>query len=195
MKLYLIRHGQTSFNVLKKYMGHTDCPLNKEGCRQAKQMALHLQKQNFHKIYVSDLKRAVNFAKIIFQDTPLCEARQLREINFGSLEGLTHTQITKRHPDFYPSWLRSPHNIKFPDGESLLDLKKRVTKFIEQVYHKNQKKTVGVVTHAGPIKVILEDILRSKNFWDIGIDNASLTIVGYKGRKKDLKLLNDTSFL
>lgn len=195
MKLILIRHGQTSFNAKKRYVGHTDCPLNKEGVRQAGKTARHLKSQRFHKIYSSDLRRARDFARIIFKDTPVSQTKQLREINFGSFEGLTHTQITTKHPVFYASWLKKPQAVKFPKGESLSDLKKRVEKCIKHIYTKNKGKAIAVISHAGPIKVILKNALRTKDFWQIDISNASLSIIEYKNNAKLVTLINDTSFL
>lgn len=195
MKLFLIRHGRTSFNLKKRYAGHTDCPLDKVGRKQAKKISRSLQGHKFDKIYASDLKRAEDFAKIVFKNMPVRRTRQLREINFGTFEGLTAKQIAKIHPDFYASWLKSPHKIEFPKGEPFPGFKRRVLRFIKHIYGKHKDKAVAVVSHAGPIKIILNDIMRERSFWDITIAPASLSMIEYTAKRKYIKVLNDTSFL
>jgi len=192
MKIILIRHGETRSNVQKIYAGWTDCPLNKKGRWQARKARKYLSKYAVSKVYSSDLKRAVEFAKLAFKDTAVKKMRDLREVNFGAFEGMKHEEILKKFPRHYKTWLSDLRNTTIPKGESLIHLAKRVRRSLKKMISDNKNKTFAVVTHAGPLKIILGDIIKPKSFWDITVDNASVSILNSKLR---ITILNNTSFL
>lgn len=88
--IYIVRHGQTDWNVKRLIQGHIDIPLNEEGKRQAKKISIELKGITFNKIYSSDLKRAYETAKIIAQDRKLkiVVSEDLRERYFGKFQGV-----------------------------------------------------------------------------------------------------------
>ena len=90
MRLYIIRHGETEWNVLKRFQGRSDIPLNDEGRRLARITAEALREVPFSRIYTSPLKRAYETAMIIKadRDIPVIEESRIIEIGFGEYEGL-----------------------------------------------------------------------------------------------------------
>jgi broad specificity phosphatase PhoE len=153
-----------------------------------------LRQENIRCVYSSDLRRASEFASIAARDTPVKIMSGLREINFGIFEGLSHRQILKKYPRLYRAWLRDPQNTTLPQGEGLFSLRVRVKKALREIRARNKTGSVAVISHAGPIKTILKEFIPDATFWDIRVDNGSLSIIEYQKNKPKLLLHNDTSF-
>lgn len=196
-KVILIRHGETEWSYQKRYCGFTDIELNEKGRQQARRLLKRLSKEKIHKVYSSDMKRTVQFAKIVFKDLPVEELLDLREMNFGIFEGLTYQDIMEKYPRVYGEWLGSPLDIIITQGEGLKILARRVRKALRIILSQNSNKTVAVFTHGGPIRVILCDILRLdlKEIWQTEIGLASISIIEFVKVKGKIHLLNDISYL
>jgi len=196
-KLILIRHGETEWSYQKRYCGLTDIDLNEIGRRQARKLLKRLSREKIHKVYSSDMKRTLQFAKMVFKDTPVEQLLHLREINFGIFEGLTYQDVMAKYPQVYRKWLENPLDIIIPQGESLNSLAGRVRKALRRILSQDSNKTVAVFTHGGPIRVILCDILKVdlKEIWQIEQELASISMIEFvKGRGK-IRLLNDILYL
>lgn len=199
-KLILIRHGETDWSYQKRYCGFTDIPLNEKGKAQARQLSKRLEEEKVHKVYSSDMKRTLQFAKIVFKDAPIERLASLREMNLGMFEGLTYQEIMEAYPEIYRKWLNDPRDVTIPGGEGLNDLAKRVRESLIKILshdNSNSNRTIAVFTHAGPIRVILCDILNLglKEFWQIEQDLANFNIIEFVKGKNKIHLLNDTSYL
>jgi alpha-ribazole phosphatase len=179
-KLLLIRHGETDYNLKKRYSGFTDVGLNKTGRQQARELYKKLKKQNIHKVYSSDKRRAIETVKILFKNKEIEKNPDLREIHFGVFEGLTYDEILKKYPVVYKKWLKNPYTIAIPKGESLTALKKRAVRAIKKIASQNKDKTVAIVTHGGVISVFINYLLKTKDFWNKIPKSASLTVIEYK---------------
>lgn len=104
--LYLMRHGQTQFNIEKKVQGWVDSPLTELGKEQALHMKKELEKKGitFHHAYSSDLGRAVATMRLVTgQACPMYTVKDLREISFGDLDGKYSWQLDEaryhEHPE------------------------------------------------------------------------------------------------
>jgi broad specificity phosphatase PhoE len=194
-KLFLIRHGITKWNQQKKYCGHKDVALSQEGKAQASKLAKRLKSFNFDSIYASDRKRALQTARIIFGKAMINKVKELKELNFGMLEGLKHEEILKKFPKSYPKWLKDPFKHTIPKGESLNVFQKRVIKAFNKLAISNRGKTIAIVCHGGTISVLITKLLKKKTFWGYVPDSASLSIVEYKNNKPKILLLNCTKHL
>jgi broad specificity phosphatase PhoE len=194
-KVILIRHGQTNWNLRKKYCGFTDLCLNMRGKKQAEKLRLRLKNELVHKVYSSDRRRAFQTAKIIFKGAGIEKVGDLREMSFGIFEGLSYKEILRKHPLLYKKWLKRPFNVTIPNGENPLDFKKRIMRAFRKITLHNKGKTVAVVCHGGTISVILNHSLKSNDFWKRIPASASLNIIEYKNSKVKIKLFNDTSHL
>jgi len=160
-KLILIRHGETEWNRLRKYMGRSDIGLNARGKSQAARARRSLKKEKIDTIYSSDKKRAMSTARIIFGDRPIEVKKGLREMELGGWEGLTYDMCMKKYGKVYQSWLNDPFHTKIPGGESMKDFAKRVMTSVKKIASKNENKTVAIVTHGGPIGIILKNIMKT----------------------------------
>lgn len=196
-RLILIRHGETDYTLNRKYCGHEDIPLNAEGIKQAECLLARLKNLKIDRVYSSDLKRAVQTAKIVFRDRVVFRRKALREVDFGSFSGLTFEKTKSMYPGIYKMWMQSPKDVKIPKGESLFNLARRVGKCFERVSNQNQKKTVALVTHGGPIRVILLKLLKLNldKFWDIEQHVAAINIIDFENNAPKILTINDTSYL
>lgn len=179
-KIILIRHGQTEWNQAKRYLGRTDIGLNSEGIKQVQDLCQQLKKEEIHKAYSSDAKRALRSAEICLQGLSIQKYPGLREIDFGIFEGLTHQEIIEKYPQIYKQWLVDPFKTAIPEGENFINFQKRVLGALDTIASKNSGKTIAVVTHAGPVKVILNSSMPAENIWKIYVKPASINIINYK---------------
>lgn len=174
IKLILIRHLQTDYNLKKRYCGFTDIGLNKNGRLEAKKLREELKCLNPEKVYCSDLKRGRQTAGLIFgKNYPVEKRQSLREINFGEWEGLNHAQILKKYPLLYPKWLNNPYEADIPAGEKTKDFSRRIKKEFEYIIKTNPHKLVAVITHLGVLRLILNTILKieKKDFWKLKLNS------------------------
>jgi broad specificity phosphatase PhoE len=172
-RLILIRHGETDYSLEKRYCSFTDVALNDKGIEQAESLCQKLASEKIDRIYSSDSKRTKEFAKIVFNNRPLEVVSELKEMNFGIFEGLTHEEIMERYAEIYKKWLGDPFKTAIPKGDTLIDFKERIEKILKRIVSLNKDKTLAIVTHAGPIKIIIGNIRKSKNIWDINPELGS----------------------
>lgn len=185
MIMYIIRHGQTQWNVEKKLQGWTDIPLNDEGRRMACIAGDALKDIEFAEIYTSPLVRAYETADIIRagRDIPVNIEKDIIEIPFGDIEGKVYKAYDVdadrniynffHHPDSY---------IPSSGGETISSLKKRVGKFINRMAERNGTcgMNVLVCSHGAAISAMLSYIKNTpdKDFWKNGVpDNCGCSII------------------
>ncbi len=176
MKIMLIRHGQTQWNVLQKYQGQTDIPLNNTGREQAAQLAVFLKQESIEAIYCSDLCRAMETAKIIssFHTIEPVSDPRWREFNFGRWEGLTYREIDQAFPEEARNWFEDTRHFKVPGGESFGQMAARVEEAFQEIERKHRG-TVVVVTHGGVIRVIRCIFDPNGDLWRNIIETGSVT--------------------
>lgn len=194
-RLLLIRHAQTEWNFERRYCGFVDIGLNEQGINQAKRLSARLTGEEIHKVYSSDRKRAVQTAEIIFNARDLEKTPDLREVHFGIFEGLTYKEIMGKYPEIYIKWIENPFSVIIPKGEGLFDFKTRALNAFTNIVGLNQNKTVAVVSHGGVISMVINDILKTNDFWNKIPDSTSLTVVECENGRAQIKMLNDTSHL
>jgi alpha-ribazole phosphatase len=195
--LFLIRHGQTDSNRYRKYNGWGDPPLNAEGRRQAEKLQERLQSTVIDAVFASDLQRASQTARIVFQEKAAVPLSGLREVNFGVLEGLNYEQIMAKYADVYTRWVEAPWEVTLPEGEVFRDFVLRVRDTLKGILSNSQGRSIAVVSHSAPIRVILCDALgRNVNeFASIPQENCGLNIIEYHGGQAQVKVINDTGHL
>ncbi len=198
-KIYLIRHGETEWNVSRKIQGHKDIPLTDTGIKQANLIADRLMSEDIDIIYSSDLKRAYDTAKIIGDKIGLepNPRKEFREINFGIWEGLYNDKIGLEYGEEIYLWRKEPEKLKIEGGETLKEVQLRAMRELESIMNMNQDKNILIVSHGVTIKTMILGILDMNLFYfkNLTIDNVSLTIIEFREYNKVLKVLNDTSHL
>ncbi len=197
--LILIRHGETHHNRDKRYQGHQDTSLTREGKRQTREIALRLRDEPLDAIYSSDLKRTKYMAEIInsYHSLKINILPELREIDFGDWEGKTHDEIQGEWRGLLDEWEREPSKIKIPRGESIKDLAERVRFTIKKIISNHPDQRIAIVTHGGPIRIILMDALGlgTDDWWKMITSNGGISIIEYQSKKAKVLLQNDTSHL
>ncbi|HEX9371110.1 MAG TPA: histidine phosphatase family protein, partial [Roseiflexaceae bacterium] len=126
---FVIRHGETDWNLNGRWQGHADVPLNQVGRVQARRLADRLLRDGarIDAIYSSDLKRAWETARAVAAALDLAPRLDpsLREIDVGSWSGLTSTEVLARDTDTYER-IKSGEDVARGGGERFLDLYTRV---------------------------------------------------------------------
>ena len=143
MKLYVVRHGQTDYNIDNKVCGISNVELTDLGKQQAIKAREQLEDQKIDYIFASPLQRAYDTAKIINEKYHLniqIDSR-VQEINFGQFEGV----INNKEFQYY----KQNHALHYPQGESLFQVVHRVYSFLEELENKYPDKNILVVCHGG----------------------------------------------
>ncbi len=186
-RIILIRHSQTDYNLENRYCGFKDIGLNKIGKAGARRIGAKLKDLKIDKIFCSDLNRSCQTAKIIFGNRcRIVKNKNLREINFGSWEGLNYKQILQRSPATYKKWLKNPFSIDIPSGEKMSHFVNRIKKELKNIIKNGSDKTVALISHSGPMRVILNTMLGIKRneFWHLKINPETAYIIEYKDNLK-----------
>jgi len=200
MYIYLVRHGETDWNVQRRTQGIHDIPLTYKGINQANELAECLVKESISHIYSSPLERAYITASIIAEQIGLAPVKrnELQEVNFGVWEGLTHQQIEEKYPGQI-ALFRKDFSFFPENGESLYALEKRIDCFINylQIKHINENDKILVVSHAYPIRMMIIKLMKLpiQHLWDFRIDNTGISIIQIQSDNRRIICLNDTCHL
>ena len=142
MKIIYFVHGTTTDNAAKLCSGWKEAMLNDLGKQQAANLG-NISKErgdNFDIIFTSDLKRAIESSNIAFPDVVKVTDARLRECNYGDLDGKSKNLV------IYEDHI----NETFPNGESLLDVEKRLRSFVSFIKENYSDKTIGIIAHRAP---------------------------------------------
>lgn len=196
---FIVRHGQTDWNVIGKTQGHGNSNLTKDGVEQAKSLAKFLKTQNIDYIFSSDLQRAVDTAQIVADEINLKinKIKDLREMNFGLWEGLLLDEIKNNYGESYKVWREKPHIAQIEKGETLNLIKQRTENFIKELNEKYENKNILLVSHSVTVRVMMLSFLNSglENIYRIKQDNTAVNIVKIKSYAPVVIKMNDTSHL
>ena len=180
---YLIRHGETDWNLHGRWQGHTDIPLNEDGRAQAHRLAARLRadRVRFDASYSSDLQRAWETAAVVGAALDLAPLPlpALREINVGNWSGLTGAEVLAHDGETYARY-KSGEDVARGGGERFLDLYTRVVAAVEQLAEQHPGQTLALFTHGGPVRALIMHAARDKAGLDVRhvhIGNTSITLL------------------
>lgn len=180
-RLLLVRHGETALNAQGRFQGRIDAPLSDRGRLQAEALVRALARDEIHAVSSSDLRRARETAEAIATPRGLTirDDPGLRELDFGTWDGLTYAEILARSPEALRLWEVDPAVTPPPGGETLDDLDRRARSSLDRLIVENPDRTVLVVAHAGPIRVMLCRALGlpPRSHWQFGVGPGSLSEV------------------
>ncbi|MEW6502694.1 MAG: histidine phosphatase family protein [Chloroflexota bacterium] len=154
-ELWLVRHGQTDWNVEGRYQGQADMPLNDIGIKQACDLAERLKGVHFSAIYSSDLKRAFTTAKILAGEKEVRVDQRLREIHQGEWEGQLFSVIRQRYANFFEIRRENPLESRPPGGESLKEVSERVSSCVNEIASRHPGERVLIVSHGLAIATLV----------------------------------------
>ena len=197
--IYIVRHGQTEWNLLGKTQGHGNSDLTPKGIEQAELLADSMTKYPIDYIYSSDLGRAYQTAEIIGNKLSIEveKTEALREMNFGTWEGRIIKDIIEEDPELYKMWRNEPHLAKIPQGETLSQIKERTDAFIKEINEKYDGKHIVLVTHSLCARIMLLSFLDSdvKNIYRINQANTALNIIELRDYGPVVMKMNDTTHI
>ena len=198
LHLMLVRHGQTEWNVQRRYQGQSDVPLSAFGRRQAALLAERLASQKIDAVYASDLERSRETAMLIAEKHALnvTPEPRLRELKFGVLEGLTFDEAQIQYPGMITAWMEDFNRP--PQGGETIDLfQARILSLLDDLKQRHDEQVLLLVGHGGSLSEIVRAVLglsREKR-WYIEMENGSLSEVLIDEEYVSLKRLNDMCHL
>lgn len=150
--IYLVRHGETAWNVKQKIQGHSDIPLNEKGEKQAELLGERFKEQRISAVYASDLLRAKKTAEAVARhhDVAVQTFFDLRERCFGELEGKFSQDVFSD-----PRVERAAVFQQASGVESMEQLKQRMQLRLEWIAREHDAEDVLVVSHGGAINAFL----------------------------------------
>jgi len=185
LEIYAFRHGQTDWNLVRKFQGHTDIPLNEEGLRQATALAPRFTNIPVEAILSSDLSRAARTAEIVAQHhgLPLILDARLREARFGEVEGMTKDEVVESlGEETWTRWMSmTPENMDFafPGGESKREFISRVQTCLEEFSKREARpRRIALSTHGAVLKRLIQ-ISKNAPDEDFWISNCEIHLLTY----------------
>ncbi|NVO00502.1 MAG: alpha-ribazole phosphatase [Geobacteraceae bacterium] len=158
--VYLMRHGDSRQDSVRRFIGQSDHPLNDTGRAQSEWWRRELSRIPFSHICCSDLKRSMETAQIIGQrlSVPLTILPGLREIDLGSWDGMPVSEVQQLYPQEYDVRGKDLAGFRPPGGESFIDLSDRVTPILNKLIQHSEGNLL-IIGHAGVNRVILCQLL------------------------------------
>jgi probable phosphoglycerate mutase len=198
--LVLVRHGVTEHTIGKLFSGglaSSNPPLNDEGREQARATGQWLAPLSgtFDALVSSPVRRTRETAEILaeFFDLEIEEEPGIAEMEFGTWDGMSFTEVHEKYPDEISSWLgdleSAPHG-----GESFRVVEKRVLEGRDRIVSSYTGKTVVAVSHVTPIKTLVADALGAPldAVYRMELGPASVTVISYfnGGPEGDIPMAN-----
>ncbi|MDQ7822210.1 MAG: histidine phosphatase family protein [Candidatus Eremiobacteraeota bacterium] len=192
MRIYLVRHGETSYNKEGKMQGRIDIPLDKEGEAQAEALGAYFKDEmvkndgNFSAVYASPLTRAAQTAAPVAQalNLPVKKDGGLTELDMGEWEGKTRNEIASwkdaQGVPLFQKCFTDPLHNPMPGGETLPSMERRVTASLNEIIRNSlPTESVVCITHGGAIAIALCHVL-GKSLQEVPrnmVQNASVTVI------------------
>jgi broad specificity phosphatase PhoE len=185
-RLLLVRHCEPEEDARGRCYGSLDVGLSGAGMRNALEVATRLD--GYDVVWTSPRLRARQTAAALTAPSQVDD--DLRELDFGELEGRTFDEIAASEPELYRAWMETPTQVRFPGGESFADLKARALRSLERIGAEHE--VAVVVTHGGVIRAGLAAWLGMPDEWIFRIDVAygGITIVDHVGDTPIVRRLN-----
>jgi probable phosphoglycerate mutase len=196
----LLRHGQTPYSTERRFAGQADIGLTPVGVAQAEAAAARLGKLGIVDTVVSSpLSRARLTAEAVADacGAPVTIEERFAETDFGSWDGLTFAEASARDPSAVDAWLASV-SVAPPGGESFVAVRDRVLEGLSRLLTACQGRTVVVVSHVTPIKILLAHALDAplSSLYRMFLDTASLSRIDwFPDGPAVVRSLNDTAHL
>ena len=192
MKLYIIRHGETSWNVERRLQGASDTDLNENGIALAAITGAAMKEIPFDCCFSSPLKRARETARLVLagRNIPVTEDERLREISFGEWEGRDSALLPTSMLD---NFFNHPEKYMPPKGgETIEEICARTADFFQDITKREelQDKTILIASHGCAVRALLQNVYENpciENFWHGCVPpNCGVNIVEIKNGTAEL---------
>jgi broad specificity phosphatase PhoE/ribonuclease HI len=196
---HLLRHGQTEHTPERRFSGRNDLPLSRTGRAEAQAAGERARALGIEVVVASPLRRTRETAELVAAalDLPVTFDEDLAELNFGDIEGLTLDEARARHPLAARRFLDDV-TVAAPNGESIADVSTRVARARRRILSQHAGRTVLIVSHVTPIKLLLAAGLGAGDevVHRVFLEAASLCSVAWSSDgRTSVRLVNDTSHL
>jgi probable phosphoglycerate mutase len=196
---HLLRHGKTEHTPERRYSGRNDLPLSATGRAEAEAAAVRVKELGIDVVVASPLRRTRETAEVVAGalGLPVELDDDLVELDFGDLEGLTADEARQRHP-LATRRFATDVRAKAPGGESVADVSARVARARRRLLERHAGRTVLVVSHVTPIKLLLAAGLGADDavVHRVFLEAASLSTVAWSSDgRTSVRLVNDTAHL
>jgi len=196
---HLLRHGQTEHTPERRFSGRNDLPLSRAGRAEAEAAGERARALGIEVVVASPLRRTRETAELLAAvlDLPVAFDEDLVELDFGDLEGLTLDEARTRYPLAARRFLGDV-TVAAPKGESIADVSTRVGRARRRILSRHEGRTVLVVSHVTPIKLLLAAGLGAGDevVHRVFLEAASLCSVAWSSDgRASVRLVNDTSHL
>ena len=199
IRIILLRHGETTWNIEGRYQGQEDTPLSPRGLEQGRKAALALKDIPIDRAISSPLSRSFETCRMAadYHHLPVMKDSRLIEISHGLWEGIHADEIEARYPKEFHLWHTHPEQVQMPEGENLEDVRKRARTACDEYAEKYDGETVLVAAHDAVNKAIICDLLGldMSHFWQIKQDNACINVLECDKGLWRLVTLNSTAHL
>ncbi len=200
MKLVMVRHGETEWNKLGKFLGHHDVSLNDRGLSQAKETARAVTDWKHKAVYSSPLRRTMQVAQEIsrLSGMPVSPVPGLMELSLGELEGVTGDEMRSGWPEVYDAWRDDPAGVVMPGGESLAELQERAwNSLVELEEARVEDEYLILVSHNFTIRAIIGRLLGMPlaNFHRMSLSLSSICVIESSQWGRRLVSYNSTCHL
>ena len=184
---------------MERFRGRADLKLDEVGIKQAEAAAARIAGWQVSAVYSSPLHRALTTAEILVRPFNL-KVKLLPciiDIDYGEWQGLSPEEASDRYGDLYSTWLTSPHQVKFPGGESLDEVRERVASAVDNLIAQHPKETIVLVSHKVVCQILILSLLGLDNshFWEITQDVCAVNVFEVRGGVPSALLINDTCHL
>ena len=196
LKLYIVRHGETEWNVIKRFQGQLNTPLTEKGMEKLRKTGKKLENVLFDEVYTSELGRTVASAEIILNENrgyknkkrELQKLAELNEVYFGVWQGLTYEEVFLKYPEEGNNYFYNVKNYKAEnvEAEKLEDALERFLKGINKILDSHESGNILVVTH-GTVFEMFMNYVANDSIFDIDertlMGNGDYKIFSYKDGK------------
>lgn len=200
LKIFLLRHGETTYSQSGVFCGALDPELTAEGSLMAQAFADAYSNLVWEGIYISPMKRTIATAR------PLCDALGLamqirdglREISYGTWEGREQEDVKLHHEQDYIRWLTEPAWNPPTGGETAVQVASRALPIISEIEAKYKDGNVLVVSHKATLRIILCSLMGIDlgRYRDrIDAPAASVSIIKFDIHGPLLEVLGDRSYM
>ncbi len=186
MDFYLLRHGKTEYNGKGLLLGKTDAFLL---TREDPNLLRWIERLNaivWRAMFYSGMKRTEETLQVIRENLnkesrslPYHTDDRLQEMNFGKWELKSYDWLYKEQQEAFSLWLDNAYHHAPPQGETLMEMKKRIVSFFEEWSEKELDGSILVVTHGGPIQ-LLWSMIHQTSFYEKKVEPASLFRLDWK---------------
>ena len=199
VQIILVRHGRTPWNKDKIFRGTKDVPHDEVGQEEARLLGEWLKDETIHAAYASPLSRARDTAGAVAQHhgIPVHDLPGIIDLNYGDWQGMPLDKVKVKYPDLYQQWEIAPETVRFPNGETLEEVRIRATAAVEGAMARHPDQTILLAAHRVVNKVLIAAFigLDNSHFWRIGQDTTAINRFARVGDTWHIQLINDTCHL